>query len=95
MDHYRQVLLGDTPPPPPLRINVDGEAGTGKSWVILQASTKLSQMALAAGKKDPVIQSAPIGVAVYNLLRRTLHSLFRLLVKGIGQDISTSTLKAL
>jgi hypothetical protein len=52
-------------------------------------------MALAVGKKDLVIQSAPTGVAVYNLLGRTLHSLFRLPIKGTGQDISTSTIKAL
>ena len=93
MDHYQQVLLGDMPPP--LRINVDGEAGTGKSWVILQGSIKLSQMASAVGKRDPVIRSAPTGVAAYNLLGRTLHSPFRLPIKGTEQDISTGTLKVL
>jgi hypothetical protein len=77
IDHYEQVLLGNTPAS--LRINVDREARTSKTFVILQACAKVSQMASKAGKKDPIIQSAPTSVAAYNFLaaHSTLFSVYQ------------------
>ena len=40
--------------PPPLRINVNGEAGTGKSHLIAVLSTTLCDMAKTNGKPMPL-----------------------------------------
>lgn len=76
VDHYAEILSGHKPPQ--LCVNLDGVAGTGKTYVLLQASSKVEQMAIAAGRKDPVFRAAPTGIASHNLHGRTLYSLFKL-----------------
>ena len=45
--------------------------------------------------QNPVFRSAPTGIAAFNILGRTLHSLLRLPVKGKKVDLSLATLQSL
>jgi ATP-dependent DNA helicase PIF1 len=65
-----------------LLLHIDGEAGTGKSYLIDMLSTHLNILAERAKKSDPVVRGAPTGVAAFNIQGRTLHSLLRLPVRG-------------
>ena len=40
--------------PPPMRINIDGPAGTGRSYLIDMISVHLRERSQLAGKADPV-----------------------------------------
>jgi hypothetical protein len=55
------------PKPPPLRINVDHTAGTGKSFLIWGITTALQEHFNvgedAAGAKDPTVRLAPTGIS--------------------------------
>jgi hypothetical protein len=82
--HYHSILRGESLPP--LEINLDGKAGTGKTSVILMASLEMIRIAEEAGEKDPVLRSAPTGVAAHLFLGRTLHSLLMLPIKGRNED---------
>jgi ATP-dependent DNA helicase PIF1 len=48
-----------------------------------------------AGKGNPVVRAAPTGVAAFNIVGRTLHSLFRLPVNQKTANLSTATLQSL
>jgi ATP-dependent DNA helicase PIF1 len=93
VNHWQDYLAGRNPRP--LRVNVDGLTGTWKSFVILQASAKVVQLAAAVGVPDPIIRSAPTGIAAYNFNGRTLHSVFRLHVKGAFVPLPPATLQSL
>ncbi|KAH6907944.1 hypothetical protein BKA70DRAFT_1427776 [Coprinopsis sp. MPI-PUGE-AT-0042] len=59
MAYFKKVLLNDGDTPPPLRINVDGTAGTGKSYLIWAISTALRHLFAQHGQpptKDPVVR---------------------------------------
>jgi hypothetical protein len=97
VDHYSDFLAGRNPPQ--LRVNLDGVAGTGKTYVLLQASEKVEDMATVAGRKDPVLRAAPTGIAAHNFHGRTLYSLFKIPVKillqGLSRKLSTANLCSL
>ncbi|KID96258.1 ATP-dependent DNA helicase PIF1, partial [Metarhizium majus ARSEF 297] len=97
VDHYTDFLAGRNPPQ--LRVNLDGVAGTGKTYVLLQASKKVEDMAAIAGLRDPVLRAAPTGIAAHNFHGRTLHGLFKIPVKtspqGLSQKLSRSNLCSL
>jgi hypothetical protein len=80
VEHYRLILDGENPPP--LRINVDGTAGTGKPYLIDAISKALAEMAMERGKKSPVLRLAPTGVAAFNIHGATVHSSLSLPVRG-------------
>jgi hypothetical protein len=82
-------------PPPQLLLNVDGEAGTGKMFTLLKACARVQEMAMAAGKGNPLFRAAPTGIAAFNIIGKTLHSLFRLPVKMKKTDLSPGTLQSL
>ena len=94
VDQYTQELssLGS---PPPLLLNVDGVAGSGKTYTLLKICAKLQDLASQARKQNPVFWAAPTGIAAYNITGKTLHSLLRLPVKAQSTDLSPSTLQAL
>ena len=52
-------------------------------------------MATAAGKGNPVFRAAPTGIAAFNIIGKTLHSLLRLPVKTKKTDLSPGTLQSL
>ena len=43
MDHYERILAGENPPP--FRVNIDGTAGTGKSYLIDAITKALNEKA--------------------------------------------------
>jgi PIF1-like helicase len=94
VEHYGDYLAGRNPPQ--LRVNLDGVAGTGKTYVLLQASKKVEDMATIAGRRDPVLRAAPTGIAAHNFHGRTLHSLFKIPVKipphGLSRKLSRANL---
>jgi hypothetical protein len=90
---YIQELTGDCPRP--LLLNTDGVAGSGKTFTLLKTCARLQELAEQSGKGNPVVRAAPTGVAAFNIVGRTLHSLFRLPVKQKATDLSTATLQSL
>jgi hypothetical protein len=97
VDHYSDYLAGRNPPQ--LRVNLDGVAGTGKTYVLLQASKRVEDMATITGRKDPVLRAAPTGIAAHSFHGRTLHSLFNIPVKipphGLSRKLSRANLCSL
>ena len=81
--------------PPPLLLNVDGVAGSGKTFTLLKTCARLQELAERSGRGNPVVRAAPTGVAAFNIVGRTLHSLFRLPVKQKTTDLSAATLQSL
>jgi len=77
--HYRRHLAGEGPEQ--MLINLDGRAGTGKSFVVMLISTTLQSIASSAGRENPILRVAPTGVAAHAINGRTLHALFRLPIK--------------
>ena len=60
--------------PPPCCINVDGTAGTGKSFLIWAISTTLREMfADELEGKDPIVQLAPSGISVFGIRGWTMN----------------------
>lgn len=60
--------------PPPLRINVDGTAGTGKSFLIWAISTSLREIfANELDGKDPVVRLAPTGISAFGIRGWTIN----------------------
>lgn len=71
MAYYKALAKGL--PVEPLRINIDGTAGTGKSYLIAAISTGLRDLALEEGFPDPCVRLAPTGIAAFNIRGWTLH----------------------
>jgi ATP-dependent exoDNAse (exonuclease V) alpha subunit len=76
-------------------LNVDGVAGSGKTFTLLKTCARIQELASQAGKQNPVFRAAPTGVAAFNFVGKTLHSLLRLPVKGKKSDLSVATLQSL
>ena len=74
---------------------MDGVAGSGKTFVLLKTYARLQELAQQAGKQNPVFRAAPTGIAAFNIVGKTIHSLLRLPVKGRKSDISVATLQSL
>jgi len=76
---------------PPLRININREARTGKSYLITVLSTTLCNIARANSKPSPLAQAAPIRVAAFNINGRTIYDLLRLLVNHPFNKLPTAS----
>src|ERR1700712_5095526 len=94
-NHYIAELCSYGPFPRQLLLNVDGVAGSGKTYTLLKACARLQELASDAGLPNPVFRAAPTGIAAFNFTGKTVHSLLRLPVKGKTADLSTGTLQAL
>ena len=81
--------------PSPLWINVNGKAGTGKSYLIAILFTTLCNMARANGKPILLVQAAPIRVAAFNINGRTIYNLLRLLVNRLFKELPAASLTPL
>lgn len=92
---YSQGLALDSPLPRQLLLNVDGVAGSGKTFTLLKTCALIQELAVEAGKQNPVFRAAPTGIAAFNIVGKTLHSLLRLPVKGKKSDLSLATLQSL
>jgi len=78
-----------------LRINVNGEAGTGKLYLIAILSTTLCDIARANSKPMPLARAAPTGVAAFNINGRTIYDLLRLLVNCPFKELPAASLTPL
>ena len=92
VNHYNHEISLGGRPPPQLLLNVDGEAGTRKTFTLLKACVRIQEMAIAARKGNLVFRAAPTGITAFNIVGKTLHSLLRLLVKTKKSDLSPGTL---
>ena len=74
MAYFKKKLSGDPDQPEPLHINVDGTAGTGKSFLIWTITTALREL-LSDGPitHDPVVRLAPTGVAAFGIRGWTIN----------------------
>jgi len=80
IEHYHRLLAGEICAP--LRINIDGTAGTGKSYLIDAITKVLTDIARERGHKSPIIRLAPTGIAAFNIHGATLHQALLLPVRG-------------
>ena len=78
--------------PEPLQTNIDGTAGTGKSFLISAISTELQNLAAQEDKPSPVMRLAPTGVAAFGINGMTIHSALSLPVKPQFDVLPPSTL---
>jgi ATP-dependent DNA helicase PIF1 len=76
VNHYMDVVQFRNPPQ--LLINLDGKAGTGKTFVVMLLSARLQQLANEYDRPPPLVRTAPTGVAAHAIQGHTLHQLFRL-----------------
>ena len=93
VNHYEEELGGLTPPQ--LLVNCDGKAGTGRTHTILQTCRYLDLLADEQSLPSLVLRAAPTGVAAFNFFGRTLHSSFKLPVKGSTWELSLGDLTGL
>jgi hypothetical protein len=92
VDHYRQGLADLDPCQ--LLLNVDGVAGSGKTYTIMQISVMLQEIAGQHDRENPLQRAAPTGVAAYAINGSTLHSLLQLPVKTTFKELSPASLIA-
>jgi hypothetical protein len=78
----KKIKLGDENQPEPLRLNVDGTAGTGKSFLIWTITIALREL-FSDGSitYDPVVCLAPTGVAAFGIRGWTINFGLIILVK--------------
>jgi hypothetical protein len=93
VDHYRQGLEGLDPCQ--LLLNVDGVAGSGKTYTVMQISVMLQGIAGQHNRENPLQRAAPTGVAAYAINGSTLHSLLHLPVKTAFKELPSASLMAL
>jgi hypothetical protein len=74
MAYFKKKLSGDPDRPEPLCLNVDGTAGTGKSFLMWTITTTLREL-LSDGPitHDPVVRLAPTGVAAFGIRGWTIN----------------------
>ena len=76
-------------------VNIDGEGGSGKSYLIKLLSSHLLQTAEENGGKNPVFQAAPTDIDAHGIRRYTRHRLLTLHIKGNFQYFSSANPSAL
>ena len=81
--------------PSPLRININGEAGTSKLYLITVLSTTLYNIIKANSKPMPLAQTAPTRIAAFNINGRTIYNLLRLLINHPFNKLPTASLTPL
>jgi len=81
--------------PPPLRVNINGEAGTSKLHLIAVLSTTLHNIAISNSKPSLLVQAAPTRVAAFNINGRTTYELLRLPVNRPFKELPIASLTPL
>jgi hypothetical protein len=69
---YKAILCGAHVPQ--MKLNIDGTAGCGKSYLIMAICQELRRLAKEHGQPDPIRVMALSGVAALNTNGRTMHS---------------------
>ena len=88
MAYFKKLKSGDQDQPETLRLNVDGTAGTGKSFLIWTITTALREL-FSDGPItfDPVVRLAPTGVAAFGIHGWTINFSLMIPVKE-GTDFN-------
>ena len=74
MAYFKKLKTGDQNQPEPLRLNVDGTAGTGKSFLIWTITAALRDLfSDGSVTYDPVVRLAPTGVAAFGIRGWTIN----------------------
>ena len=81
--------------PPPLQINIDGEAGTSKLYLIAILSTTLCNMARANNKLLLLAWATPTGVTAFSINSRTIYNLLRLPINCLFKKLPAASLTPL
>ena len=81
--------------PPPLWVNIDGEAGTGKSHLIAVLSTTLRDIVISNSKLLLLVRAASTRVAAFNINGRTIYKLLRLPVNRPFKELPIASLTPL
>ena len=95
VDQYSQELAWDRPTPSQLLLNIDSVVGSRKTFMFLKTCAWIQELAREARKQNLVFWAAPTGIAMFNIIGKTLYSLLHLLVKRKKSDLSVATLQAL
>jgi ATP-dependent DNA helicase PIF1 len=86
VNHFAARLRGEDVPP--LLVNLDGQGGTGKTFVIETLSRLLDQQASDTGSQhSPIIRCAPTGVAAYLISGKTINTIFRIPISKSAQPL--------
>ena len=93
INHFTEYL--ETGQESQLLLNVDRVAGSGKTYTLLKICSQLQELVSTAGRENPVFRAAPTGIAVFNIVGKTLHSLLQLPVRSTAAELSTATLQSL
>ena len=78
IEYYSQILHSE--PAALIRINIDSEAGTGKSYLIAVLLTALCNITTAAVKSSSLIYTASTGVTVFRIRGQITYTLLYLLI---------------
>jgi hypothetical protein len=78
-----------------LFLNIDKEAGTKKTFILLKAYTRIQEIAIIAGRGNLVFQAVFTGIAAFNIISKTLYNLLRLPVNTKKSDLSPAILQVL
>jgi hypothetical protein len=70
-----------------LFLNINRETGTKKIFIFLKVYTRIQEIAIVAGRGNPVFRAAFIGIAAFNIISKTLYSLLRLPVNTKKSDL--------
>ncbi|EFY93991.1 ATP-dependent DNA helicase PIF1 [Metarhizium robertsii ARSEF 23] len=79
VSQYSEELTLDAPLPRQLLLNVDGVAGSGKTFTLLKICARIQELAVEAGKQNPVFRAAPTGIAAFNIVGEEVRFVSRYL----------------
>jgi ATP-dependent DNA helicase PIF1 len=85
VNHFRAYLDGRDPPQQ--LVSLDGEGGTGKTYLIACITSTMAEMALGAGVPNPLVKCAPTGVSANLINGKTLHSQFNIPISAKNGQI--------
>ena len=80
---------------PPLRININGEVGTGKLHLIAVLFTMLYNIVISNSKPSLLVQAAPTRVTAFNINGRIIYKLLRLPVNCPFKELPIASLTPL
>ena len=74
-------------PPKPLWVNIDSEAGIGKSYLIIVLFRMLSKLVAIASKPSPLMRAAPTNITTFNISSQTIYNLLKLPLQYLFKDL--------
>jgi hypothetical protein len=58
-----------------LFLNIDKETGIRKTFIFLKVYTRIQEIAIIAGRGNPVFRAALMGIIAFNIISKTLYNL--------------------